>query len=65
MSAPITITVELTKEEAIALAQFVKRCHFGTCERLSDPARKEEPQQMMDAIIAVQRSLREAGYSPR
>lgn len=64
MSA-VVFTVELPKEEALALAQFVKRAHFGTCQRLSDPARRDEPQQMMNALVAVQRSLAKAGFAPR
>lgn len=65
MKTPVTITVELPHAEAAALAQFVKRAHFGTCERLADPSRKDEPQQMMNALCAVQRSLAQAGYAPR
>lgn len=62
---PVRFTVELPPEEALALAQFVKRAHFGTCERLSDPSRKDEPQLMINALVAVQRSLAEVGYAPR
>lgn len=63
---PVTVIVELESEEvALALAQFCKRAHFGTCERLSDPTRENEPQQMMDGLCAVQRGLREAGFAPR
>lgn len=61
----VTFTVELPEDQAEALAQFVKRAHFGTCERLSDPSRPDEPQLMMDAVCAVQRGLRDAGYAPR
>jgi hypothetical protein len=61
----VKFTVELDAERALALAQFLKRAHFGTCERLSDPTKKDEPQLMMDALIAVQRSLAKAGYAPR
>lgn len=61
----VTVKFELSRDEAWALAQFCKRAHFGTCERLSDPANKDEPQLMMDGICAVQRGLREAGYAPR
>lgn len=61
----VTFTVELDEREAVALAQFVKRAHHGTCDRLSDPANPEEPQLMMNALIAVQAALRKAGYAPR
>lgn len=61
----IKFTVELDAEHAWALAQFLKRAHFGTCERLSDPTNKDEPQLMMNALEAVRRSLAEVGYRPR
>ncbi len=62
---PSLVTIDLHPKEAEALALFVKRCHFGICERLSDPTRKDEPQEMMDAICAVQRSLAQQGHAPR
>jgi hypothetical protein len=61
----VTFTVELDAEHALALAQFLKRAHFGTCERLADPSRKDEPQLMMNALETVRASLAKAGYSPR
>ena len=61
----VTLTVELTKEQAYYLALFVKRCHYGVCQRLADPTNKTEPDEMMSGICAVQRGLREIGYAPR
>ncbi len=61
----VAVNLELTEDQAWALAQFVKRAHFGTCERLSDPTDKEEPQLMMNALLVIQRALRESGYAPR
>ncbi len=61
----VILTVKLSTEEAHALAQFVKRAHFGTCERLSDRTNKNEPQLMMNSLIALQSELRLAGYAPR
>jgi hypothetical protein len=61
----VKFTVELDDDHALALAQFLKRAHFGTCERLSDPTRKDEPQLMMNALCTVQRALAQSGYNPR
>lgn len=61
----VKFTVELGPDRALALAQFLKRAHFGTCERLSDPTNPHEPQLMMDALETVRHALAEVGYSPR
>jgi len=61
----ITITVELPENHAWALAQLCKRITYFQCERLSDPANKEEPYQMIAATNAVARALAEKGYAPR
>ena len=39
----IIVTVELEEYQAIALAQFVKRVTYSTCETHSVPTDKEEP----------------------
>jgi hypothetical protein len=57
--------VELSDEDARALALFLKRVDSGTCESLSDPTNPEEPRQMMSALIAVRCALAKAGYAPR
>ena len=61
----VKITAELSSDEALAFAQFLKRSHFGTFERLSDPTRKDEPQLMIDAAVKLQMAFRESGYAPR
>jgi hypothetical protein len=58
-----TGTAEIDTETAWALAQFVKRCSWATCERLATSP--EETQRMINAICALQRALREANISPR
>lgn len=73
--AGLTITVDdgelapvrfqLDSATAWDFAQFLKRCHWGTCERLSEPGNKEQTQRMINAIVALQTAFREAGYGPR
>jgi hypothetical protein len=58
-------TAEMDFETAWALAQFLKRCSWSTCERLSEPGRKDETQRMIDAVCILQRALAGAGISPR
>lgn len=60
-----TFIFNLDDEHALALAQFLKRAHFGTCERLSDPSNKNEPQRMMSALETVRASLARGGFTPR
>lgn len=57
--------VALSREQGYEFAQMLKRFHFGTAERLSDPTRKDEPQLMIDAVCLVQRGFSEAGIAPR
>lgn len=57
--------ITLTREQGYEFAQMLKRFHFGTAERLSDPTRKEEPQLMIDAVCLVQRAFTQAGIAPR
>lgn len=52
-------------ETAWALAQFLKRASWSTCERLSEPGRKDETQRMIDALCILQRALAGAGIAPR
>lgn len=61
----ITIPLELSETDAHHLALFLKRTHFGTFERHSDPTKKEEPQKICNAVCAAMQSLSEAGYAPR
>ncbi len=59
----ITVTVELTDEQAQALAQYLKR-YIWTDVRQS-AASDEEAYLMRDAFNAMQYALTGAGYSPR
>ena len=63
MKPKTTITVELTEDEAMAMAQFLKR-YIWTDVRKSavDDA---EAYLMRDAFTSIQHSLEDVGYSPR
>lgn len=63
MKTKTAITVELTDEEAQALAQYLKR-YIWTDVRQS-AANDEEAYLMRDAFNAMQYALAGAGYSPR
>jgi hypothetical protein len=62
----IKVTVELPPEQAMALAQLVKRLGHDDCERLSS---RHDGGQERDAMLAgidkLQRALAESGYAPR
>ena len=59
----VTVKVELTDEQALALAQFVKRVGFSECD--ANAVDKDEAYLMIDALNAVRRELAEVGYAPR
>lgn len=62
----VTITMELTEDQASSLALFLKRVTWGTCERLSDGGNdKAQTESMIDAVSVAERSLGEAGFSHR
>lgn len=61
----VKFTVELDDKHALALAQFLKRVSFDTCQRHSDPTRKEEPYIMIAALETVRHELANVGYAPR
>lgn len=63
MSAPVTVTVELTDSQALALAQFVKR--VGWQEFRACAVDDDEAYAIRSAVDQVQRALAEQGYSPR
>lgn len=50
-------------ENAEALAQFLKRVSFATCERHSTSS--DEAHRMMSAIGSLQRAINKAGFNPR
>lgn len=59
----ITINVELTHEQALALALFCKR--LGFMEFSHNANSEPEAYTMRDAQMAVGASLARAGYNPR
>ena len=54
---------ELTYEEAMALAQFVKR--VGWQEFRQNAVNEEEAYYIRDAIYKIQDALTEEGFAPR
>jgi hypothetical protein len=65
----ITIPLELPRDEAAALAQFVKRVDYDTCIRFASMTTtydgRAEGDVMWSAICMLQRQLAKAGFAPR
>jgi len=59
----VTVNVELTDPQALALSQLVKRFGFSDAEGLA--VDRNEASVMIDAITRLQRALDDVGYSPR
>ena len=59
----VTVTTELTDSQAMALAQFVKRLTWS--ELRACAVDDDETWVMKDAIQSLQKSLTDAGFSPR
>lgn len=59
----VAINLELSPQEALALAQFVKRT--GWTDAREKATSDDEAYLMMDGLNVLQRALAEAGYSPR
>ena len=60
------VTVDLPPEEAMALAQMVKRLGYDDAERLSSRYDGgHERDLMLAGINKLQRALAEAGFAPR
>ena len=59
----ITLTLELDKNIAWALAQFCKRASHQDCAERSTS--EDEAYLMMDGVNAVMRELAESGINPR
>jgi hypothetical protein len=60
------VTVDLPPDEAMALAQMVKRLGYDDAERLSSRYDGgHERDLMLAGINKLQRALREAGFAPR
>lgn len=62
-AATHTLSAELNAQEAMALAQFVKRVGFSDAR--SNAANESEAYLMMDAFARIQRALAEQGFAPR
>ena len=62
-SALVNVALELPKEEALALAQFVKR--VGWHEFRNNAVDDDEAYVIKSAIIKLQNALADAGYAPR
>ena len=59
----MNLTLELTDDQAYALAQFVKRC--GWTEWRQNAVDDDEAYLIRDAFDQLARALRDGGYSPR
>lgn len=60
---PVTITVELSSEEAWAFAEFLKRAGFT--DYRENAANDEEAYLMRYAGTKIQKALAECGIAPR
>lgn len=59
----VKLTINLTDEQALALAQFLKRAGLSDYRSLS--ANKEEAYLMVGAGEAIREELRQGGFEPR
>lgn len=59
----VTVTVELTDPQALALAKMVKRLHWSDARALA--MSDAETELMIAAVTRLQRALADAGYAPR
>ena len=59
----VQINVTINDEQALALAQFVKRVRWT--EVRQNAVGDDEADLMMDAMNEVAKALAEAGYAPR
>lgn len=59
----VVLYVDLTEEEALALAQFVKRVGFTDCR--SNAVDTEEAYRMIRALGSLGNALAQAGWAPR
>lgn len=60
---PVTLRIELTHEQAAALANFCKR--VGFMEFSHNATSEPEAYTMRDAHMVLSASLARAGYNPR
>lgn len=61
----VHLTVELTRQQAWNLAQFLKRTAFSDVLRTTVGNDEEEAYAMLEGIRAVERALEEVGVAPR
>ncbi|ECI0568026.1 hypothetical protein UM74_25025 [Salmonella enterica subsp. enterica serovar Typhimurium] len=59
----VKVEFELTGEQALALAQFVKRVRWT--EVRQNAVGDDEADLMMDAMSELAKALADAGYAPR
>lgn len=59
----ITITAEMTDDQAFALAQFLKRAGFS--DYRANAVNDSEAYEMQDAAERVRDALAEQGFAPR
>jgi hypothetical protein len=60
------IILELPRDQAMALAQMVKRFTYEDAERFANPHDGgRERDTMLEGILSLQRGLAEAGFAPR
>ena len=64
---PVRLTVDLTRQQAWDLAQFLKRTAFGDVLRATVGNDEEEAEAyaMLEGIRALERALEEVGVAPR
>ncbi len=63
MTKTVTLTVEMTDEQAWQFAQFLKRVSYNDYRELSTS--DDEARTMVEAGELVRKELAEAGYAPR
>lgn len=59
----VSLVVELTDEEAEAVAQLLKRIGFNDCRSMADS--EEEAYAMCGGLSRVREALGKVGFSPR
>lgn len=63
MTATVSVTAELTQNQALALAQLVKRLTWT--EMRACAIDEDETWVIKDAISGLQKALAEVGFNPR
>ena len=64
-NTPVRLTVDLTRQQAWDLAQFLKRTAFNDVLRATVGNDEEEAYAMLEGIRALERALEEVGVAPR